>query len=82
MAIVQGDTDKNGYTLIEQRNRFKVGETLEILSPDKNFNKTFVLEEMKDSENKPVTDALLVKQQLLIKTPYKLKVNDILRKQI
>ncbi|MFA5758198.1 MAG: U32 family peptidase C-terminal domain-containing protein, partial [Clostridia bacterium] len=59
-----------------------VGETLEILSPDKNFNKTFVVEDMKNLENEPITDALLVKQQILIKTPYKLHENDILRKII
>ncbi|MFA6330646.1 MAG: U32 family peptidase [Clostridia bacterium] len=82
MAVVLNNTDKQGYTLIEQRNRFKVGETLEILSPDKNFNKTFVVEDMKNLENEPITDALLVKQQILIKTPYKLHENDILRKII
>ncbi len=79
MAIVTSDTN-NGYCEIEQRNRFKIGDTLEILSPTDTFKKTFVVEEMKDLSGNLVKDALKVQQKLILKTPFNLKQNDFLRK--
>ncbi len=38
MAVVLSD-NKDGRVLIEQRNRFKVGDILEVLSPNNTFNK-------------------------------------------
>ena len=81
MAIVLEDA-KNGYALIEQRNNFKVGSTLEVLSPSDEFNKTFVVEEMFDEKNEPVQVANKVQQILRLKTDLKLKKNDILRAKI
>ena len=39
-AVVLDCLDNN-YLLVEHRNKFKLGDTLEVLSPDENFNKTF-----------------------------------------
>ena len=73
---------KDGYVLIEQRNRFKVGDTLEVLSPTENFNKQIVVEELLNTEGAPVIDANKVQQPLYLKTNLSLKENDILRKKI
>lgn len=70
----------DGYSFVEMRNRFKVGETLEILSPSDCCNKRFVLEEMYDKDNLAVSDAKLVQQVLKIKCPYTLCEGDILRR--
>lgn len=70
--------EKDGFW-IEQRNRFKSTDTLEILSPSETFNKTIVSEIMLDEEGRPVTDALLVQQKLFIKSGIDLKPGDILR---
>ena len=72
---------QDGFAMIEQRNRFKVGDEIEILSPRDTFNKTFVVEEMYDVDGERVDDALLVQQQLKIKCPYELCTGDILRKK-
>ena len=80
IAMVLSDTNKEGFILIEQRNRFVVGDTLEILSPTENFNKTFVVEEMKNELGETITVADQVQQKLYLKTPYKLNANDILRR--
>ena len=74
--------NKNGQVLIEQRNRFKVGETLEVLSPNKTFNKTIAVESLKDENGADVMDALQVQQKLHLKTNLKLMPGDILRKKI
>ena len=80
IASVIGDTDNNGFATVEQRNRFKVGDTLEILSPTDTFNKTFEVTEIYDEQGNMVTDANLVQQHLRIKCPYTLHKRDILRK--
>ncbi len=81
MAIVKGDWD-DGYALIEQRNRFVVGDTLEVLSPNDTFNSKIVVAEMLDENEQIVTDASRVQQLLRLKTDIKLKEGDILRKKI
>lgn len=81
MAIVLEQTNK-GYALIEMRNRFKVGDTLEVLSPSENFNKQIVVGEMKNEKGELVLDAMKVQQKLYLKTDLHLMPNDILRKKI
>jgi len=81
MAKVIGENE-DGYVLIEQRNRFKVGEVLEVLSPDDNFNKEIEVVEMKNLKGENVDDALRVQEQLYLKTDLKLRPGDILRKEI
>lgn len=82
MAIVLEDAN-NGYAKIEQRNRFRIGDRLEILSPNnETFNKEFVVEDIKNELGETVEDAKQVQQTLLIKTPFSLKKGDILRKLI
>lgn len=80
IASVIGDTDNNGFVTVEQRNRFKVGDTLEILSPTDTFNKNFEVTEIYDEQGNMITDANLVQQHLRIKCPYTLHKRDILRK--
>ena len=66
--------------LVQMRNRFRVGDRLEILSPTDTFNKVFTVEEMADEAGTPVSDAKLVMQKLRLACPYPLEEGDILRK--
>ena len=81
MALVKEDAS-NGYAIIEQRNRFKIDDELEILSTTDTFNKIIVVEEMLDENNEQVEDANKVQQTLKLKTDYSLKRGDILRKRL
>lgn len=81
MAIVKEDAC-DGYVKIEMRNRFKVGDELEVLSPNKTFNEKIIVSEMHDEKNNDVQDASLVQQVLYIKTDLDLKTGDILRKKM
>ena len=78
MALVLED-EKDGYVKIEQRNRFKVGDSLEVLSPDENFNKIIVVTEIKNLKGELIDDAKKVQEMLLLKTDLHLKEGDILR---
>lgn len=81
MAIVKGD-QCDGFATIEQRNRFMVGDVLEVLSPNDTFNSQIVVSEMYDTDGNVVLDASRVQQLLKLKTDIKLQDGDILRKKI
>ena len=78
MALVLEDA-KDGYVKIEQRNRFKVGDTLEVLSPDENFNKKIKVTEIKNLKGELIDDAKKVQEVLYLRTGLDLKEGDILR---
>lgn len=81
MARVINST-QNGYVKIEQRNRFKVGDVLEILSPGQSFNEKVTVTDILDENNEKIFDALNVKQIMFLRCDKKLQKNDILRKKV
>ena len=81
MAIVTSDA-QNGEVEIEQRNKFVVGDKLEVLSPNDTLNKIIDVTSIKTLEGEEITEAKLVQQPLKIKTDLKLKQGDILRKKV
>ena len=80
IAVVLESLD-NGYILVEHRNKFLLGDELEILSSGENFNKKFIVEDIMDCENNHLKEVKKIKQHVYIKCPYKLNKYDILRKK-
>ena len=80
IAVVLESLD-NGYVLAEHRNKFLLGDELEILSSGENFNKKFIVEDIIDCENNHLKEVKKIKQHVYIKCPYKLNKYDILRKK-
>ena len=79
IASVLGSDNDGAW--IEMRNRFKVGDELEVLSPNKYHNQKIVVKSLTDENGKAVEDALLVKQKLKLQTNVPLQNGDILRKR-
>ena len=73
---------ENNQVKVEMRNRFKVGDTLEVLSPDDNFTKTFVVNQAFDSKNQAVDDCKRVQEVYTLNCPYNLKKGDYLRRKV
>lgn len=69
------------YIVVEQRNKFCVGETLETLSATADTNKQFTVDYALDENGNNVTVCNKVQQLLKINCPYTLSVGDILRKK-
>lgn len=67
---------------IEQRNRFRIGDELEVLSPGESFGKVLRLTDMRTPEGENVTDAKIVQQLVSVKTNIPLATGDILRKKV
>ncbi len=66
--------------LVEQRNKFSVGDYLEILSPNSSFNKQIFVESMTDENGAELSEAKIVQQLICLKTDLPIEVGDILRK--
>ena len=73
---------ENGRVKVEMRNRFKVGDTLEVLSPDNNFRKRFVVSQATDSKGERVDDCKRVQEIYELDCPYTLKQGDYLRRKV
>lgn len=78
MAIVL--EKQEGRILVEQRNKFAVGDSLEILSPSDEFNKLIKIEKMTDEDGNELTEAKNVQQKIWIYTNQNICSGDILRK--
>ncbi len=79
--VLEGNLGKD-YAIIEMRNRFKVGDELEVLSPSNSFNEKITVSKLSDLEEREVDDAKLVQQKLKLYTDIPLSQGDILRREM
>lgn len=70
--------DESGYAHIEQKNKFCVGDTIEIMKPDGRNIQTLV-EAMFDEEGRPVESCPHSRQQISLKLSYTPDPYDLLR---
>jgi len=80
IARVFGNED--GYAIVEMRNRFKKGDTLQVLAPHVEHGKDFVVEQIIDSNGQEVEDAKLVQSVYKLACPYRLRKGDFLRRKV
>lgn len=73
------ENDGHGYIKVEQRNKFQVGETLELL-PGIGDPQTFRLEEMCTETGEKVVEAPHAQQHLLLACPLPAAPGDLLRR--
>lgn len=79
IAVVEDYAD--GFATVEMRNRFRKGDTLEVLSPGEYFNEEILLGEMYDDKGNLIDDAKIVQQLVKIKVNFPLSKGDILRRK-
>lgn len=65
LGIVEG-TDENGYTVLHQKNKFSVGDVIEVMKPD-GSNPEVRVEEILDAEGVPMESAPHPQQELHVK---------------
>ena len=69
----------DGYAIVEMRNRFKIGDELEVLSPTDNFNKIIKVGKMETENGEEIEDVKIVQQKIKLFTDLRLYSGDILR---
>lgn len=82
IAEITSDTDENGYTEIRQRNKFGLGEWVEVMSPKQQEVKVKITE-IKDDEGNERETAPHPDERLIIKTDpaVNMKQYDIIRRK-
>jgi len=76
---IAGEPDEDGRISLEQRNKFSVGETVEIMKPD-GRNISAVVEEIRDEEGRMQESAPHPKQKIFVKLSQQADINDIIRR--
>lgn len=72
---------EGGFVEVEMRNKFSVGDTLEILSVNNDaFNKKIVVREIKNLAGEKLDSAKVVQERVTIPCEFDLSVGDILRR--
>lgn len=77
---IVGDRDERGYVEIEQRNKFSLGETIEVMKPDGENSEVKVLD-IRDEEGNAMESAPHPKQKLWIRLSLCPERYDILRRK-
>ncbi len=77
-ALVIGKRDENGYCLIEQRNKFVVGDELELMSPNCEIKK-FIVTSLINEKGEEVDGAPHPQEKLRIKVDFEVSEMDIFR---
>lgn len=80
-GAVQAPAREDGLVLVEQRNKFSVGDTLDILSPNLPSSQ-FVVEEILNEEFISQPAAPHPQQKVFIRCPYALSKGDLLRRKL
>ncbi len=73
--------NENGLAVIEQRNKFVLGDTLEVIT-EKGENEKIKVEKMFNEDGESIESAPHPKQIIKIKTSVKVADNDIIRKKV
>ncbi len=81
LGLVLSYDESTNEALIEQRNKFSVGDTIEVFGPHTNTQK-FNVEYIINSDNERVDSASHAQEIVKIKIPFKVEKNDILRVEI
>lgn len=78
--ILSYDKDKK-TALVEQRNKFSVGDIVEVFGPSTNVQK-FEIQEIINADNKSIDSACHAQEKVKIKIPFEVHENDIIRVEI
>lgn len=81
VAVVLKDAGENG-ALVEMRNRFKVNEVLELLTPNVDLKDNLIeIKSISDEMGEKIEDCKKVQQRVFVKTDKLLKPYDIIRRK-
>ncbi|MDR2266656.1 MAG: U32 family peptidase [Christensenellaceae bacterium] len=78
VAVVRDYSD--GFVAVEMRNRFKTGDCLEVLTPERYFGQQIIVGDITSSSGHKINDAKLVQEIVYFRSP-KLNKGDLLRRR-
>ncbi|MCI8407654.1 MAG: U32 family peptidase, partial [Lachnospiraceae bacterium] len=75
-----GEKNSAGLYSLEQRNKFSVGETIEVMKPD-GRNLTTIVKAITNADGEPMESCPHPKQQIYVDLGMELNIRDLLRKK-
>lgn len=81
LAMVLSYDKETGYAEVEQRNKFSIGDSVEIFGPNTNVRK-FKIESIINEFNENINSACHAQERIKIKVPFEVKEYDIMRVDI
>lgn len=82
IGLVKKSTNEEGYAVIEQRNKFTVGEKLEIIGPDNEQVLYSKVIEIKDKKGNWLESSNVPKQEVYVRLEVDVKDHYILRREV
>jgi putative protease len=71
----------NSKLFLEQRGKFEVGDTLEVVSPH-SLGLSFIVTHIEDEEGNVMESAPHAMQKVWVDCPYELQAGDLIRKRL
>lgn len=81
LGVILSYDEKNNEAIIEQRNKFSIGDEIEVFGPNTS-TQSFKIEYIIDGEERPVDSASHPQEKLKINIPFKVNKGDIMRVKI
>ena len=81
LGLIKSYDESTSEAIVEQRNKFSVGDTVEVFGPN-TMTKKFKVEYIINSDGKNVESASHAQEIIRIKIPFKVYENDIIRVNI
>ncbi len=78
-GIVTEERDSEGYVTVEQRNKFCIGDILNILAPDDLYGEEFTVTSIKDMEGLERESAPHPQEKVKLYCPFEIKKDTLLR---
>ncbi len=78
LAVATADSDANGCARFSQRNKFSVGDRVQLLTPG-SCGKTFAVEQLSDPDGTPLSCVPHPYMNFTVRVPFPVREGDILR---
>ena len=80
VGVVRAYDEAAGRAVVEMRNRFAAGETLEVVGPH-TPSRRFTVSDLKNSANEPIAEAILVQEHVSFAIPFSVEEYSLLRRK-
>jgi putative protease len=80
IGVVQSYNAKAQRAVVEMRNRFATGETLEVVGPSTDC-RTFTVHNLLNAQDEPITEAIRVQEHVSLELPFVVEPFSLIRRQ-
>lgn len=80
IGVVQSYDPQTQRAVVEMRNRFATGETLDVVGPNTDC-RTFTVHNLRNAQDEPITEAIRVQEHVSLELPFVVEPFSLIRRQ-